>query len=186
MAIFDGGDRGLRATIAWKHPGADLAFLNAGERAATLRFSRDPLVAGQDGFAIGFPKGNPGWVHGRLIERTRLRMRDVHSGDAPTLEWAEVGRSPSGLSALAGASGSPMLDERGHVVGVLVSSQRRRGRFTTTAPESLAPMAADGPRVIWAGRGSRSAAIDAASIDSVSERLRHARQVAIANCYVDK
>ncbi len=184
--VIRDGNAPTWATVAWRHPGADLAFLDAGQRSTPLRFSRDPLVAGQDGFAMGFPQGEPGAVHGRLIERTRLRMRDTYAGSAATLDWAEVSRFPPGLKRISGASGSPMLNERGHVIGVLVAGQPRRGRFKTTTLENFGPDAADVPSILWAGRGARLEDVDAGNFVAVSDRLRGTGQIVEVICHVSR
>jgi serine protease Do len=118
--------------------GHDLALLSTGRSPfpVTLELS-EPLHVGTEGFAVGFPQGQPGELATRLVARSRLVTRGRRQGDAPILAWAEVGRTEGLDGTLGGISGGPMFDTAGRVRGVVVAESPRRGRVYTTAPQSV-------------------------------------------------
>lgn len=122
--------------VEWLHPHADLAIVRTKGAPTHFEFSNTPAMQGEDGYAVGYPQGRPGSVHGHLLGRTRMRS-NLYSGNAATLAWAEVARAPNIDGSLGGISGGPVLDPDGRVLGVIVAEIPRRGRFETLAPEVL-------------------------------------------------
>jgi S1-C subfamily serine protease len=131
-----------RINVAWRHPRADFALLRTRGAPSPLPLSGDALALNEDGFAIGFPQGRAGSVHGRVIGRSRMRSPGLFTGDAATVAWAEVSRQPPFSGSLGGLSGGPILDARGRIVGVVVAELPRRGRFETVALDVLQEVAA--------------------------------------------
>ena len=174
-------DRGVvRATVAWVHPHADLALLRTQGGTQPLALSPAPLALGQDGYAIGFPQGRPGAVHGRVLGRSMMQAEGRFNGRAPTIAWAERGRSPEFDGSIGGISGGPVLDARGFIVGVIVAETPRRGRFETIAPEVLAEGA--GRPLPLGDAATREADLTSRTLPEIADTLRARLRVAQAVC----
>lgn len=118
--------------------GHDLALLSTGRSPFPVTLGLDaPLREGIEGYAVGFPQGQPGELVTKLVGRSRLVTRGRREGEAPILAWGEVGRTEGLTGTLGGISGGPMFDSRGTVRGVIVAESPRRGRLYTTAPQSV-------------------------------------------------
>lgn len=118
--------------------GHDLALLSTGRSPFPVSLSLEaPLRIGSEGYAVGFPQGQPGELATRLVSRSRLVTRGLREGEAPILAWAEIGRTDGLNGTLGGISGGPMFDSDGSVRGVIVAESPRRGRIYTTAPQSV-------------------------------------------------
>lgn len=180
--IMQGRSGPVRASVAWVHPRADLAVLRTRGGTAPFALTSEKLQVNQDGFAIGFPQGRPGSVHGRLIGRTQMQAEGRFNGRAPTIAWAEVARTPSFTGSLGGLSGSPVLDDRGNIVGVTVAESPRRGRFESVAPEILAGLTAAERPLKLAPPGNRALALSGDRLGQVSERLRGDLRIAQTIC----
>lgn len=169
-----------RATVAWVHPRADLALLRTQGGTPPFALAAAPLALGQDGYAIGFPQGKPGAVHGRVLGRTQMQAEGRFTGRAPTIAWAERDRVPAFSGSLGGISGGPVLDARGHLVGVVVAETPRRGRFDTIAPEILATGAGT---ALPAGDPARpELALSARDLPDIADALRARQRIVQAVC----
>lgn len=179
------GSRGwVRASVAWVHPRADLALLRTEGGAAELPLSAEPLALGGDGFAMGFPQGRPGAVHGRLMGRTQMQAEGRFNGRAATISWAEIRRHPDFDGSLGGISGGPMLDDRGRLVGVIVAESPRRGRFETIAPEVLAPVTIDKKPLPRADGGTGPITVSRDAFGRAADTLRDRLQIVQAVCTI--
>lgn len=116
---------------------SDLAVLTTNGGRPSLPAARKALSRGQNGFLMGFPQGNPGDVHGRLLGRMNLRISGRYATHEPVIAWAEIQRRPAIEGHLGGISGGPVLDAAGNVIGVVVAGAPRRGRSYSAAPISL-------------------------------------------------
>jgi hypothetical protein len=87
---------------------------------------------------------------------------------------------PDFSGSIGGISGGPVLDARGHVVGVIVAETPRRGRFETIAPEVLA---AGASRPLPVGDPSaREVDLSPRTLPGVADTLRDRLRVAQAVC----
>lgn len=172
----------VRASLAWAHPGADVALIRTQGGTAPFALSGDPPTRGMDGFGMGFPQGRPGAVHGRLLGRAQMQAQRLFKGRAPTLEWAEVRRAPSFRGSLGGISGGPLLDAGGNVLGVMVAEEPRRGRFSTAAPETLLALAGPDRPARIAGPGAQAIAVPADRFGAVADQLRGRLSIAQVLC----
>lgn len=173
----------VEAKLVWTHGQADLAVLRGMPGSEALPVARGPLRRDQPGYAVGFPQGRPGAVHGRLIGRSQMQAEGRFRGRAPTVSWAEMGRVPRFDGSMGGISGGPLLDADGHLIGVIVAESPRRGRFETLAPELLDSLAETGARLRRAeAAGNARRALAPATLESVADDLRAQRRVVQAAC----
>ena len=176
------GRRGLApAEVTAVHPIADLALLRTRQTAPPLAMSAAPLFPHQDGFDLGFPAGEPGAVHTKLIGRVGLRSGAGRGARQPGIAWAEVSRVPAGSGPLGGLSGGPVLADSGDVVGVAIAASPRRGRVISAARISMNELfhQAGLDRLPAAGRGQP---IGAGTYAREGERLRGRLTVAQVYC----
>ena len=139
VALQTGPRQAVRVAEIVPHPRADVALLKTGLNAPALPLTSGPLFRGQDGFHLGFPRGEPGDVYGELMGRVKVRSRRAVE---PGILWAEIDRAPRNDLPLGGLSGGPVLTPEGAVVGVAIAASPRRGRVTSAAPRSLAEVMA--------------------------------------------
>lgn len=139
VALQTGPRQAVRVQEIVPHPGADVALLKTGLNAPALPLTSGPLYKGQDGFHLGYPRGEPGDVYGELMGRVKVRGR---RSIEPGVLWAEIDRAPRNDLPLGGLSGGPVLTPEGAVVGVAIAASPRRGRVTSAAPRSLAEVMA--------------------------------------------
>ena len=174
----------MRVRRVLHSPHADISVLWTGRGAPPLPVIRRPPGQGQDGYSFGFPKGDPGDVHARVIGRRTMRISGRYRTREPVIAWTQIRRVPDRGTDLSGISGGPWLDRNGRVIGVHVAGAPRRGRSYSTAPESLlaimrqAGIAAGGP----ADRNSRP--ITNADFPRVGDMLRNQLTVAKVYCLV--
>lgn len=165
------------------HDNADLARFRADVHAAGIRPRTEPLRVGQDGFNFSFPEGLPTAMRSSLIGRARMVARGAYRTDEPILAWARLRRVPQSTGTMQGASGSPVLDSHGRLIGVLAAESVRRGRTYSTAPVSMPGLIGDSE---WPPALDEIAPrIDGDNFAAVGERLRHDVIVAKLYCVVD-
>ena len=145
VALQTGPRQAVRVQAVVSHPRADVALLKARLNAPALPLTWGPLYRGQDGFHLGYPRGEPGDVYGELMGRVKVRSR---RSVEPGILWAEIDRAPRNDLPLGGLSGGPVLTSEGAVVGVAIAASPRRGRVTSAAPRSLAEVMAQAEVVV--------------------------------------
>lgn len=113
---------------------SDVAMLlNAPPAAAALPLGAELPSAGDAGYHMGFPAGEPGLVTSRYLGTATARHGPGGRGET-VLAWAETGRQGISGEPLGGISGGPTFLADGRIVGVNSASSERRGRVLTTAP----------------------------------------------------
>lgn len=175
--------RGLAVTRMLQHPNADLALLFTSGAGVPLSMGRQPLLVGQSGFEVGYPRGSPGEVWSTLLGRRRMRVNGRYRTNEPVVAWAERSRRPASLRSLGGLSGGPALDGSGRFVGVLVAESRRRGRLYTAAPASVSQVLDEGLGELEPGR---TANITPRSLRERAQALREAPSIAKVICLVSR
>ncbi|MDP6344535.1 MAG: serine protease, partial [Alphaproteobacteria bacterium] len=88
--IQTGPRQGLRAMEVRLHPAADLALLRTRVGRTPLSLARQLPPPGDDGFSLGYPRGEPGDIHVRLMGRARLKSVGRYRINEPAVAWAEV------------------------------------------------------------------------------------------------
>jgi len=165
------------------HPQADVSVLWTDLKAPPLKFRPGPLDRGQSGFSFGYPNGDPGDVHGRLLGRVKVRRHGGRDRAEPAVMWAEVSRRPQNNRPLGGLSGGAVLDQDNRVIGVMIAASARRGRVTSAAPVSLRQVikraGLDSTLLTTDRRGAP--AIDGRSYGDHGDRLR--AQLTVAKIY---
>jgi len=141
VLLQTGAKRALRVTRTDIHPQADVALLTTNSAPEPLRFSM-PKSGFDNAYGIGFPKGQPGAVHGRFMGEMTMYHRGRNGFREQVYAWTEMSRIPAREGSLGGLSGGALLDEQGRIIGVVQAESRRRGRFMTGKPETLTDLLA--------------------------------------------
>lgn len=118
------------------HPNADAALLTTQGGPKALPLTQD-LRSPKNAFGVGFPKGQPGAVHGQLIGEMTMHHRGRNGFRERVTAWSERSRIPNRKGSLGGLSGGAVLDDQGHIIGIVQAESRRRGRFMTATPETM-------------------------------------------------
>ena len=149
----------------------------------TLDTSEEERRLGDDAYLIGYPKGVPGEVAGRLLGRATIQLRGRYVVGEPALVWAETSRTEGIDGHLGGLSGGPAFDEDGEVIGVMVAHAPRRGRIYTSAPSRI-ETAVEETGAEVAAATTPAGAIRGNNFGEVGRRLRRDLQVAKLRCVV--
>ncbi|MCP5373811.1 MAG: trypsin-like peptidase domain-containing protein [Hyphomicrobiales bacterium] len=132
-----GPRKGVQARVAADNPRADVALLATKGGPAPLPVARRLDPDTRDAYMVGFPRGEPGVVHGRRLGTVRDRHVGAWNFTERVTSWTEVSRVPDRAGSLGGLSGGAVLDSRGRVIGVVQAELRRRGRVMTALPETI-------------------------------------------------
>ena len=131
--------KGIKITSVEHHPHADVSLVKTKGSPKAFGFGSQPFD-GDDGYMIGFPKGQPGGVHGRKIGTTTLKERGRYKTRELADVWSERSRVPARFDSLGGLSGGPVFSEDGRFVGVVLAEERRRGRVITAQTATVHTM----------------------------------------------
>lgn len=174
------GARWVAAGEVRMHAAADVAVLKT-ERNGGPAFapSDRPLFLRQDGYHVGYPKGQPASIRSALIGRTLVQWPGAPRPE-PTLTWVELARENDFEGELGGISGGPVLDAEGRLIGITIASSVRRKRITTSLVESLREIAPPLPPP-----GAGQARIEPAAFGTEAARLRRADSVTMVYCQFD-
>jgi serine protease Do len=128
----------LPSNVLTVHSVADVAVVRTRVGAVPLQIAvPTPLTVNQDGFQMGYPQFKPGSTHAKLLGRVRVSRPKRGAPMEVAYAWAEISRSPEFEGTLGGISGGPIVDSNGVAVGVNILESARRGRVTTSSPESM-------------------------------------------------
>ena len=128
----------LPGNVLTVHSVADVAVVRTRAGGAPLQVAAVwPLTVNQDGFQLGYPQFKPGSTHAKLLGRVRVSRAKRGAPMEVAYAWAEISRTPEFEGTLGGISGGPIVDNNGVVVGVNILESSRRGRVTTSSPESI-------------------------------------------------
>jgi serine protease Do len=160
----------------------DLALISTGRSPYPVALELEStLRLGAEGYAVGFPQGQPGELATRLVARSRLVTRGRREAEAPILAWAEIGRTEGLVGTLGGISGGPIFDANGNVRGVIVAESPRRGRIYTTAPQAMEAFLTKQGVALQPGPVD---AFDMAGYGAPSDNARRRLQVVKVTCEV--
>lgn len=120
-----------------QQPDSDISMLWTRGGTPALPVVDPSLKIGEDGYSFGFPRGEPGDVHARVLGRRTMMARGRYDTEEPVVAWTQIRRVPDRGAHLGGISGGPWINASGEVVGVHVAGAPRRGRSYSTAPRSL-------------------------------------------------
>ena len=133
--IQTGPREGARVDRTIIHPQADVALLITDGAPEGL-----PIAAARMGqresFSIGFPKGEPGAIHGRFLGEMTIRHTGRPRYRERVYAWSIVSEIPQRFVSLGGLSGGAVIDDAGRIVGIVQAESPRRGRFMTAKPET--------------------------------------------------
>lgn len=126
------------------HDSADMSILITEEPdfASSLEIVKALPSEGDFGFLYGYPDNQAVNIKQSFLGTKTLTI-PIGRRTSATQEvafWVEVTRRPgvgTGSPRLAGASGSPILNSQGGVVGLHIASIPRRGRTFSIAPASI-------------------------------------------------
>ena len=160
----------LPASVLTVHSVADVAVTRTRLGGVPLQVAPTaPLKVNQDGFQLGYPQFKPGSTHVKLLGRVRVQRPKRGAPLEIAYSWAEVSRSPDFEGTLGGISGGPIVDSNGIAIGVNILESSRRGRVTTSSPESMRESLASA-RI--APRGGQTASVSAENYGARADAAR--------------
>ena len=130
----------IRAKTFKTHPSADIGIVTGRSSGPALNFSTVSRESGLAGFHYGYPQGKPAAVRSVLLGKGRMRSTGRYSTRERVLIWSSKERAPNFQGTLGGISGGPVVDARGHLIGVTVAGSVRRGRIITTTSDTVQNM----------------------------------------------
>ncbi|MGB0577307.1 MAG: trypsin-like peptidase domain-containing protein [Alphaproteobacteria bacterium] len=167
------------------HPHADISILRTNGGTPPLPGIERRVSRGQDGYSFGFPKGDPGDVHARVIGRRTMAIDGRYSTREPVVAWTQIRRVPDRGTDLGGISGGPWVNASGQIIGVHVAGAPRRGRSYSSTPESLLNILKQaGFSSTTVGNGSQKFAVNKSDFPTVGGNLRRRLTVAKVYCLV--
>lgn len=175
----------VKVRQVWLHPHADISILRTNGGTPSLPGIEKRIARGQDGYSFGFPKGDPGDVHARVIGRRTMTIDGRYSTREPVVAWTQIRRVPDRGTNLGGISGGPWVNANGEVIGVHVAGAPRRGRSYSSTPESLLNILKQaGVNGATVGSGSQKFAVNKRDFPSVGGNLRRRLTVSKVYCLV--
>ena len=186
VGLLKSDRRLVRVLRVAAQPDSDISILWTNGGAPALALNDPQLRIGEDGYSFGYPKGDPGDVHGQIVGRRKMISRGSRGTAEPIIAWTHVRRVPDRGADLSGISGGPWVNASGEVIGVHVAGAPRRGRSYSTAPRSLNSAigrAQVSPRADFAELPSASA-LTAGGFSGFGSDLRRRLTVAKVICLV--
>ena len=175
----------VRVRQIWHHPHADISIMRTNGGTPPLPGIEKRIARGQEGYSFGFPKGDPGDVHARVIGRRTMAIDGRYSTREPVVAWTQIRRVPDRGTNLGGISGGPWVNANGQIIGVHVAGAPRRGRSYSSTPQSLLNILKQaGVNETNVGRGSRQFAVTSGDFPSIGGQLRRRLTVAKVYCLV--
>ncbi len=166
------------------HPQADVALLFTDGAPEGLPVAAS-LMRKRESFSVGFPKGQPGAVHGRFLGELTMRHTGRRRYRERVHAWSIVSEIPRRFVSLGGLSGGAVIDDAGRVVGIVQTESPRRGRFMTARPETFQKMfELAGVNVPAVSEPASKAGISAANYGSIARELITTLRVAKVLCRV--
>jgi len=94
------------------HPEADVALLVTNRAPQGLAVAAS-LMGKRESFNIGFPKGQPGAVHGQFLGEMTMRKLGRQGFRERVYAWSIVSEIPRRFASLGGLSGGAVIDDGG-------------------------------------------------------------------------
>lgn len=184
--VLQKGDRQfVKIRQVWLHPHADISILRTNGGTPSLPGIEKRISRGQDGYSFGFPKGEPGDVHARVIGRRTMAIDGRYSTREPVVAWTQIRRVPDRGTNLGGISGGPWVNANGQIIGVHVAGAPRRGRSYSSTPESLLNILKQaGINGATVGNGSQKFSVNKSDFPTVGGQLRRRLTIAKVYCIV--
>ena len=175
----------VRVQRVQHHPNADISILQTNGGTPPLPGIEKRITRGQDGYSFGFPKGEPGDVHAKVIGKRTMAVRGRYSTREPVIAWSQIRRVPDRGTHLGGISGGPWVDANGRIIGVHVAGAPRRGRSYSSTPQSLIyVLRRAGVDTKGIGEDSSSISVNNSDFSTVGGELRRRLTVAKVYCLV--
>lgn len=185
-AYLQTGDQAaVKVYDSFLHPKADVALLVTTRAPEGLSLSAGGAVK-RNSFNVGFPKGQPGAVHGQFLGEMTVRHQGRRRYRERVDAWSIVSEIPHKFASLGGLSGGAVIDDGGKIIGIVQSESPRRGRFMTARPEALREMIEfAGIDIPMNSKPAAGAEISEANYQSIARRLIVTLRVSKVWCLVN-